>query len=38
MKPSREKIRSMSKKISIVLKSGFIVSNVIIIVSLMKQI
>ena len=34
MKPSQEKIRSMSKKISIVLKSGFIVSNVIIIVSL----
>lgn len=34
MKPSQEKIRSMSKKISIVLKLGFIVSNVIVILSL----
>lgn len=33
MKPSQEKIRSMSKKISIVLKLGFIVSNVIGILS-----
>lgn len=34
MKSSQEKIRSMSKKISIVLKLGFIVSNVIVILSL----
>ena len=34
MKPSQEKIMSMSKKISIVLKLGFIVSNVIVILSL----
>ena len=34
MKPSQEKIRSMSKTISIVLKLGFIVSNVIVILSL----
>ena len=34
MKPSQEKIRSMSKKISIVLKLGFIVSIVIVILSL----
>ena len=29
MKPSQEKIKSVSKKISIVLKLGFIVSNII---------
>ena len=34
MKSSQEKIRSMSKTISIVLKLGFIVSNVIVILSL----
>ncbi len=34
MKPSQEKIMSMSKKISIVLKLGFIVSNLIVILSL----
>ena len=34
MKPSQEKIRSMSKIISIVLKVGFIVSNVIVLLSL----
>ena len=34
MKPSQEKIMSMSKKISIVLKVGFIVSNVIVTLSL----
>lgn len=34
MKPSQEKIMSMSKKISIVLKLGFIVSNGIVILSL----
>ncbi len=34
MKPSQEKIRDMSKKISIILRLGFIVSNVIVILSL----
>lgn len=34
MKPSQEKIMNMSKKISIVLKLGFIVSNVIVILSI----
>lgn len=34
MKPSQEKIRNMSKKLSIVLKLGFIVSNVIVVLSL----
>lgn len=34
MKPSQEKIKNTSKKISIVLKFGFIVSNVIAILSL----
>ena len=34
MQTSQEKIRNISKKISIVLKLGFIVSNVIVILSL----
>ena len=34
MKTSQEKIRNISKKISIVLRLGFIVSNVIVILSL----
>lgn len=34
MKPSQEKIMRISKKIRIVLKLGFIVSNVIVILSL----
>lgn len=34
MKPSQEKIMRISKKISIVLKLGFIVSNVVVILSL----
>lgn len=34
MKASKEKIRSMSKKVSIVLKLLFIVSNAIVILSL----